>query len=100
MDARRAQPGHRFQALDEGLWRVFDHQHVQIALRVGLAAGGGAEEDDALGLITLQGLQQGVAGCLQRAYLLRRRIGRWAQRRQGGGEVMGNRSETEAGVRC
>src|SRR6266511_3054767 len=55
--ARRAQLSHSFQAFHKWRWRLFNHQHIQIAFRIGLAAGGRAEEDDALGLIELQSLQ-------------------------------------------
>ena len=90
VDARQAEPGHHFQALDAWLRRLFDHQHVQIALRIGLVAGGQTKKDDTLRLLVLQGLQHYVERFFHETYLRCRRI-----QRQGSVKASGSRKRCQ-----
>ena len=57
MHSRRAQLSHALQAANKWLSSVLDDEHIQVAFGIRLATSDRAEEDYALGLIGLQGLQ-------------------------------------------
>jgi hypothetical protein len=57
MHSRRAQLSHVLQAAHKRLSGVLDDEHIQVAFGISFATSDRAEEDYALGLIGLQGLQ-------------------------------------------
>jgi hypothetical protein len=58
VDTGRAKVGHGLKARDKRLAGLFDHEQIQVAFGIGVAASRRAEEDDLLRMIAFKCVEQ------------------------------------------